>query len=272
MLHVLRFQRRKDTVYIGSSLSTVDIVQPIGNVFGELSGVKLSKMEMVFIATLLDDHVKILATLESGDLDTSPLGASGAEVPSVCFCVAHFTRSATGSKNIQKYLRGLPTLLAKRKVAFPGMGSWEKSCLQAPHYFQKICDGMSTKKFGEAVLQKLKDLTPPHEGSCRLPSCFCVFERIWEVSRCYARQCSLSLPLSLSLSLSLFLPPCISLALSLFNLLPLSLIHRCYFRLLLYFVSRVHAPIKLHRHIGICYMLCTYLYLHHIGAQMFTNL
>ena len=65
MLHVLRFQRRKDTVYIGSSLSTVDIVQPIGNVFGELSGVKLSKMEMVFIAKLLDDHVKILATLES---------------------------------------------------------------------------------------------------------------------------------------------------------------------------------------------------------------
>ena len=83
---------------------------------------------------------------------------------------------------------------------------------------------------------------------------------------------SLSLSLSLSPSLSLFLPPCISLALYLFNLLPLSLIHRCYFRLLLYFVSRVHAPIKLHRHIGICYMLCTYLYLHHIGAQMFTDL
>ena len=109
--------------------------------------------------------------LELGDLDTSPLGASGAEVPSVCFCVARFTRSATGSKNIEKYLRGLPTLFAKRKVAFPGMDSWEKSCLQAPYYFQKICDGMSTKKFGEAVLQKLKDLTPPHEGSCRLPLC-----------------------------------------------------------------------------------------------------
>ena len=81
-----------------------------------------------------------------------------------------------------------------------------------------------------------------------------------------------ALSLSLSLSLSLFLPPCISLALSHFYLLPLSLIHRCYFCLLLYFVSRAHAPKKLHRHIGICYMLCTYLYLHHIGAQMFTDL
>ena len=245
MLHVLRFQRRKDTVYFGSSLSTVDIVQPIDNVIGELSGVKLSKQEMVFIATLLDGHAKILSSLESGDLDTSPLGASSAEVPSVCFCVAHFTRSANGSKNIvEKYLRGLPTLFAKRKVAFPRMDSWEKSCLQAPYYFQKICDGMSTKKFGEAVLQKLKDLTPPHEGSCRLPSCLKGSGR--SVGALQGNALSRTLSLSLS-----------------------SLIHRCYFCLLLYFVSRVHAPKKLHRHIGICYTLLS---TSHWGADVYRPL
>ena len=145
----------------------------------------LQKWEREKLAVRLSDDVlnKIEQAKKNADGALPAVAADGTDGPTPqpitgpkVYTHHDFGRSAAGNKNLQDFLRHLPSKYGDEFdniLQYQGKKYvWEHIVLRAPDYFEVVKPSGNAKEFGKCVLQRLLSMLPT-EGGKKAVGNFC---------------------------------------------------------------------------------------------------
>ena len=178
LVHMTECQTQK---YFACALSPQLLVAPAGHIIGEIHPATIQQSASKCVVVLSEAaSVQLQALREKPQLLLQGSGnyeepdvAAKAEVPALdpgtVFTAADFTRSVAGTKNLEAWLHGLPTIWKNHGVAITNeqnclkvngkIHNWNHLVRRVPEWFDVVYDGPS-KGYGKAVMAKLLRFMP----------------------------------------------------------------------------------------------------------------